>query len=65
MAQANPNSDLTLSPFYLRAITARHVRFTPKERTCAVQLEMSALCQKRTLTTCQVLLLLQASAAFR
>jgi len=23
MAQANPNSDLTLSPFYLRAITAR------------------------------------------
>ena len=26
---------------------------------------MSAMCQKRTLTTCQVLLLLQASAAFR
>ena len=25
-----------------------HVRFTPKKRTCAVQLVMSAKCQKRT-----------------
>jgi len=52
------------TPLWVISGHARCKTALPRKRILIASTGMSALCQQRTLTTCPVLLLLRASAAF-